>query len=146
MGQYHVLMDMLVDRWDLMVVHPQPSPKRAKREMRHLARLAKRRVARRLRRQAWKARRILEHALSSGSGMDALAEAMVAPIRRQIDYVGVGRRIFHVADLSQGAFNQATQREVLTSGLFGHLWTADIHVSSSAITSSAGPIVSSVHV
>jgi len=27
-------------------------------------------------------------------------------------------------------FDQATQREILTSGLFGHLWTADIHVSS----------------
>jgi len=27
-------------------------------------------------------------------------------------------------------YDEATQREVLTSGLFGHLWTADIHVSS----------------
>jgi len=27
-------------------------------------------------------------------------------------------------------YDQATVREILTSGLFGHLWTADIHVSS----------------
>lgn len=27
-------------------------------------------------------------------------------------------------------YDEATQREILTSGLFGHLWTADIHVSS----------------
>lgn len=27
-------------------------------------------------------------------------------------------------------YDEATQREVLTSGLFGHIWTADIHVSS----------------
>ena len=27
-------------------------------------------------------------------------------------------------------YDEATTREILTSGLFGHLWTADIHVSS----------------
>jgi hypothetical protein len=27
-------------------------------------------------------------------------------------------------------FDQATQKEVLTTGLFGHIFTADIHVSS----------------
>jgi len=27
-------------------------------------------------------------------------------------------------------FDQATQREIITTGLFGHVWTADIHVSS----------------
>lgn len=27
-------------------------------------------------------------------------------------------------------FDEATTREILTSGLFGHMWTADIHVSS----------------
>lgn len=27
-------------------------------------------------------------------------------------------------------FDEASQREIITSGLFGHLWTADIHVSS----------------
>ena len=29
-----------------------------------------------------------------------------------------------------GGFDEATVREVLTTGLYGHLWTADIHVSS----------------
>jgi hypothetical protein len=27
-------------------------------------------------------------------------------------------------------YDQATQREIITTGLYGHLWTADIHVSS----------------
>jgi hypothetical protein len=27
-------------------------------------------------------------------------------------------------------FDEATTREILTTGLYGHLWTADIHVSS----------------
>lgn len=27
-------------------------------------------------------------------------------------------------------FDEASQREIITSGLFGHLWTADVHVSS----------------
>jgi hypothetical protein len=27
-------------------------------------------------------------------------------------------------------YDEATTREILTSGLFGHLWTSDIHVSS----------------
>lgn len=31
-------------------------------------------------------------------------------------------------------YDEATTREILTSGLFGHLWTADIHVSSKMAT------------
>jgi hypothetical protein len=27
-------------------------------------------------------------------------------------------------------YDQATQREIITTGLYGHIWTADIHVSS----------------
>jgi len=27
-------------------------------------------------------------------------------------------------------YDEATQREIITTGLYGHLWTADIHVSS----------------
>lgn len=40
---------------------------------------------------------------------------------------------FRYADIrnwGQSVFDQATTKEVLTTGLFGHLWTADIHVSS----------------
>lgn len=31
-------------------------------------------------------------------------------------------------------FDEATQREIISTGLFGHLWTADIHVSSRMAT------------
>lgn len=48
----------------------------------------------------------------------------------------VGKVVCHAlryADIrawGQTVFDQATQKEVLTTGLFGHIWTADIHVSS----------------
>lgn len=48
----------------------------------------------------------------------------------------VGKIVMHAlryADLrnfGKTVFDEATQNEVLTSGLFGHLYTADIHVSS----------------
>jgi len=31
-------------------------------------------------------------------------------------------------------YDEATQREIITTGLYGHLWTADIHVSSRMLT------------
>lgn len=40
------------------------------------------------------------------------------------------QRYADIRNLGKTVFDEATQREVLTSGLFGHLWTADIHVSS----------------
>lgn len=40
------------------------------------------------------------------------------------------QRYADLRNLGKTVFDEATQREVLTSGLFGHLWTADIHVSS----------------
>jgi hypothetical protein len=40
------------------------------------------------------------------------------------------QRYADVRNFGKTVFDEATQREVLTSGLFGHLWTADIHVSS----------------
>jgi len=39
-------------------------------------------------------------------------------------------RYADVRNFGKTVYDEATQREVLTSGLFGHLWTADIHVSS----------------
>jgi hypothetical protein len=48
----------------------------------------------------------------------------------------VGKVVCHAlryADIrawGQTVFDQATQKEVLTTGLFGHIFTADIHVSS----------------
>jgi len=40
------------------------------------------------------------------------------------------QRYADVRNFGKTVFDEATQREVLTSGLFGHIWTADIHVSS----------------
>lgn len=40
------------------------------------------------------------------------------------------QRYADVRNFGKTVYDEATQREVLTSGLFGHLWTADIHVSS----------------
>jgi hypothetical protein len=40
------------------------------------------------------------------------------------------QRYADVRNFGKLVYDEATQREVLTSGLFGHLWTADIHVSS----------------
>jgi len=40
------------------------------------------------------------------------------------------QRYADVRNFGKSVYDEATQREVLTSGLFGHLWTADIHVSS----------------
>ena len=52
----------------------------------------------------------------------------------------VGKIVMHaqryadVRNFGKTVYDEATQREVLTSGLFGHLWTADIHVSSRMLT------------
>jgi hypothetical protein len=35
-----------------------------------------------------------------------------------------------VRSFGKGFYDEATTREILTTGLYGHLWTADIHVSS----------------
>jgi len=40
------------------------------------------------------------------------------------------QRYADVRNWGKTVYDEATQREVLTSGLFGHIWTADIHVSS----------------
>ena len=40
------------------------------------------------------------------------------------------QRYADVRNFGKDVFDEATTREVLISGLFGHLWTADIHVSS----------------
>jgi hypothetical protein len=35
-----------------------------------------------------------------------------------------------IRTLGKDFYDEATQREIITTGLYGHLWTADIHVSS----------------
>ena len=53
----------------------------------------------------------------------------------------VGKLVMHAlryADIrnwGKTVYDEATQKEVLTTGLFGHIWTADIHVSSRVNTS-----------
>jgi len=48
----------------------------------------------------------------------------------------VGKVVCHalryadVRNWGKTVYDEATQKEVLTTGLFGHIWTADIHVSS----------------
>lgn len=46
---------------------------------------------------------IIANALSSEEGREALTSAMVAPIRRQLDYNGIGRRLLMVDELPQSA-------------------------------------------
>lgn len=41
--------------------------------------------------------------LSSPAGRSALAQSMVQPLRRNLDYHSIGRKIFMVQDLPQGA-------------------------------------------
>ena len=54
----------------------------------------------------------------------------------------VGKIVMHalryadVRNFGKTVYDEATQKEVLTTGLFGHLFTADIHVSSKAQTTS----------
>jgi hypothetical protein len=53
----------------------------------------------------------------------------------------VGKIVLHalryadIRNFGKTVYDEATQKEVLTTGLFGHLWTADIHVSSKQDTS-----------
>jgi hypothetical protein len=55
----------------------------------------------------------------------------------------VGKVVCHAlryADIrlwGKTVYDEATQKEVLTTGLFGHIWTADIHVSSRVPTAYA---------
>jgi hypothetical protein len=46
------------------------------------------------------------------------------------------QRYADIRTFGKTVYDEATQREVLTSGLFGHLWTADIHVTSRMATTS----------
>lgn len=51
---------------------------------------------------------------------DLVATKIVAHANRYADIRTFGKDFY----------DEATQREILTTGLYGHLWTADIHVSS----------------
>ena len=65
--------------------------------------------------------------------LSALNQAFVAVESHDLT---VGKVVCHairygdIRSWGQTVFDQATQKEVLTTGLFGHIYTADIHVSS----------------
>jgi hypothetical protein len=62
----------------------------------------------------------LNQAFATIEGHDLTVAKIVMHAQRYADVRNFGKTVY----------DEATQREVLTSGLFGHLWTADIHVSS----------------
>jgi hypothetical protein len=62
---------------------------------------------------------IISEALETDEGRTALAQAMVEPIRRSLDYQGAARRLFTVDPLPQGAYADSTYGEInsLPSGI-----------------------------
>jgi hypothetical protein len=62
----------------------------------------------------------LNQAFATIEAHDLTVAKIVMHAQRYADVRGFGKTVY----------DEATQREVLTSGLFGHLFTADIHVSS----------------
>ncbi len=65
--------------------------------------------------------------------VSALNQAFASVEQHDLTVGKVVCHAFRYADIrnwGQTVFDQATTKEVLTTGLFGHIWTADIHVSS----------------
>jgi hypothetical protein len=65
--------------------------------------------------------------------ISALNQAFASVEQHDLTVGKVVCHAFRYADIrnwGQTVFDQATTKEVLTTGLFGHIWTADIHVSS----------------
>lgn len=65
-------------------------------------------------------RSALGEAFASIEEHDLTVATVVVHARRYNDIRGWGKTVY----------DEATQKEVLTTGLFGHIWTANIHVSS----------------
>jgi len=47
---------------------------------------------------------LIAEAMSTPEGRELLAQAMVEPIRRMLDYASIGSKIFMVDELPQGAY------------------------------------------
>jgi len=84
-----------------------------------------------------------DHTVTSTGGalsITALNQAFVTV--EQHDLI-VGKIVMHplrygdVRNWGKTVYDEATTKEVLTTGLFGHIWTADIHVSSRMPTTTA---------
>lgn len=73
--------------------------------------------------------------ISTGGALSlsALGQAFAAVEQHDLT---VGKVVCHalryndIRNWGKTIYDEATQKEVLTTGLFGHIWTADIHVSS----------------
>jgi len=73
--------------------------------------------------------------ISTGGALSTSALGQAFASVEQHDLT-VGKVVLHalryndIRNWGKTVYDEATQKEVLTSGLFGHIWTADIHVSS----------------
>lgn len=46
---------------------------------------------------------VMSRYINTPAGKRQLAQSMIAPIRRRLDYQGIARQVFHVEQLPQGA-------------------------------------------
>jgi len=81
-----------------------------------------------------------DHTVASTGGaltITALNQAFSTVEQHDLTVGKVVLHAFRYADIrnwGKTVYDEATTKEVLTTGLFGHIWTADIHVSSRMLT------------
>lgn len=56
------------------------------------------------RREKYERNNIFSNLLSSATGKQLLAQSMIAPLRRRLDYQGLARKVFSVQQMPGGAF------------------------------------------
>lgn len=80
------------------------------------------------------------HAVTATGGSLTIAALNAAFAAIESHDLTVAKLVMHaqryadIRNFGKTVYDEATQREVLTSGLFGHLWTSDIHVTSRMAT------------
>jgi len=78
---------------------------------------------------------VANQVISTGGALSTSALGQAFATVEQHDLT-VGKVVCHalryndIRNWGKTVYDEATQKEVLTTGLFGHIWTADIHVSS----------------
>lgn len=70
--------------------------------------------------------------LSSSSGRCALAQSMIAPIRRSLDYQGIARKAFAVQSLPQGAL-PVYDRDIVSDIVVGRFKYDTIKINSRGV-------------
>lgn len=75
-----------------------------------------------------------EHTLTVAGGLDPASINVALALIEEHELVGAKvvchpYRYKDVRNWGKDFFDEATTRDVISSGLFGHIWTADIHVS-----------------